>query len=277
MTTRPRVFLQAVADIARIAGDVALRHFGTTIDVETKIDGSPVTVADRAAERAAREWIARNFPSHAIIGEEFGSTGNDMTTRWLIDPIDGTKSFVRGVPLWGTIISVVDGDDVVAGAVNCAAAGLLVAAARGEGCWCNGSRCTVSTVSELHRATVLATELRFESHPMRAARWHRLVERADVARTWGDCFGYVLVATGQAEVMADNRVAPWDSAALGPIVEEAGGVVTDWSGRRTSLGPDVIATNASLSDVVRQLLHVGHAPDQNPRNVRIDSRRASPT
>ena len=106
----PELLLEAVADVARVAGEVALRHFKTGIDVDTKGDGSPVTVADRTAEHIAREWIAARFPGDAVLGEEYGLTGDVRQRRWLIDPIDGTKTFVRGVPLWGTMIAVAEDD-----------------------------------------------------------------------------------------------------------------------------------------------------------------------
>ena len=149
-------------EVARLAGDVALTYFDrarrSTLDVEFKSDGSPVTAADRAAESTAREWIERHFPADGIVGEELGTVRPDAARRWFIDPIDGTKSFVRGVPLWGTLVAVADGDAVRAGAIHCAAVGELVAGALGQGSWWNGVRCHVSPVSRLDRATVLATE-----------------------------------------------------------------------------------------------------------------------
>jgi histidinol-phosphatase len=240
--------LEAVTDVARIAGETANRFFGTTIPVETKADGSPVTQADRAAEEAARAFIEAKFPEDGIMGEELGTTRPDARRRWLLDPIDGTKSFVRGVPLWGSLVAVVEGDNVLAGAIFIAAQGEMVAAARGEGCFWNGTRAHVSTVASLHEAVVLTTDL-----ATRGAMGE-LALRAAVARTWGDCYGYVLVATGRAEVMVDPVMSPWDIAALGPIVEEAGGVFTDLAGIRTGLGTSAVATNAALADEVRALL-----------------------
>jgi len=257
-TVSAPTLLDAVTELAKHAGDVALRHFRTSLSVETKSDGSPVTIADRAAELAAREWLERRFPRDGIVGEEMGSVRPDAPRRWFVDPIDGTKSFVRGVPLWGTLVGVAEGHDVIAGAIYCAAAGELASAARGEGCWWNGTRCTVSDVSSLDAATVLTTDERFPRDDVhRQARrdaWRALAERSGLSRTWGDCYGYVLVATGRAEVMVDPVMAPWDSAALGPIVTEAGGVFTDWSGRATALGGSAVATNRSLARVVRELL-----------------------
>ena len=246
--------LEAVTEVATLAGEVALRYFGTGVAVERKADGSPVTVADRSAEKAARRWIAERFPADDILGEEFGSTGNGARRRWIIDPIDGTKSFVAGVPLWGTLIAVAGGEEVLAGAINCAASRELVAAARGQGAWHNGSRCRVSGQSVLGDATVLTTEDRFAGNPARREAWNTLAAAACIVRTWGDCFGYLLVATGRADVMVDDRMNPWDSACLMPIIEEAGGVLTDWRGVRTAFGGDTIATNQALAGQVRTIL-----------------------
>lgn len=239
--------LDAVADVARIAGETANRFFGSAIPVETKADGSPVTQADRAAEEAARAFIEARFPDDGIVGEELGTTRPGARRRWLLDPIDGTKSFIRGVPLWGSLVAVVEGDVVLAGAIFVPVQREMVVAARGEGCFWNGSRARVSGVSDLRKAVVLTTDL--------ASRGAiaELASRAAVARTWGDCYGYVLVATGRAEVMIDPLLSPWDSAALAPIVEEAGGVFTDLRGVRTGLGGSAIATNAALADAVRAL------------------------
>jgi histidinol phosphatase-like enzyme (inositol monophosphatase family) len=256
-TTSGTSLLEAVADVARVAGDIALSHFRTAVTVEWKGDGSPVTVADRDAERAAREWIERRFPEDGILGEEDGETRPGAARRWIVDPIDGTKSFVRGVPLWGTLVGVAEGASIVAGAAYFPAVGEILAAAPGQGCWWNGAQCRVSAVASLRNATVLTTDDRFPSDERRREGWHALANQAAVSRTWGDCFGYLLVATGRAEVMVDNRMNPWDAAALVPIIAEAGGVFTDWSGVRTAFGGSAIATNAALAREARELLHAG--------------------
>lgn len=252
--------LQAVHDVARLAGDVAMRHFKSSLAVETKGDGSPVTIADRGAERAAREWIEARFPADGIVGEEFGVLRESAARRWIVDPIDGTKTFVRGVPLWGTLVAVAAGDDVLAGAAYFPAVGEVLAAARGEGCWWNDARAAVSAVDRMDAATVLTTDERFAHTPERAHGWRTLAAQAAVSRSWGDCYGYLLVATGRAEAMADGVLAPWDVAAFAPILEEAGGVLTDWGGRRTAFGGSAIATNAALADTVRQLLTITADP-----------------
>ena len=249
--------LEAVSTVARIAGDVALGHFRRGVAVEWKSDGSPVTIADRQAEQAAREWIGRRYPDHGILGEEQGETRSGSKYRWIIDPIDGTKTFVRGVPLWGTLVAIATGENVVAGAAYFPAVGELIAAAPGEGCWSNGVRCRVSSVASLADATVLTTDERFRHTPERVDGWRALAANSAVARSWGDCYGYLLVATGRAEVMVDGIVGPWDTAALYPIITEAGGTFTDWSGRATAFGGSAIATNAALAREARTILGAG--------------------
>ncbi|WP_141618443.1 histidinol-phosphatase [Myxococcus sp. AB036A] len=246
--------MQAAAEVARIAGDAALAFFRGGIAVDTKSDGSPVTVADRTAESRAREWLEARFPQDGILGEEFGETRPGAKRRWILDPIDGTKTFIRGVPLWGTLVALAEGERILAGAAYFPAVSELLVAAPGRGCFWNDQRAAVSTQAELSQAVVLSTDERFPVYPERGAAWRALARDAAVDRTWGDCYGYLLVATGRAEVMVDELLSPWDGAALQPIIEEAGGVFTDWTGRRTAFGGNGIATNAAMARVVRERL-----------------------
>lgn len=252
-----RVLLEAAEAVAKVAADAAVAWFKADIIVETKTDGSPVTLADRAAETAARTWIEQRFPDDGIVGEEFGETRPQAARRWFVDPIDGTKSFVRGVPLWGSLVGIVEGDTVLAGAVCCPAVDETVAAARGEGAWWNGARCRVSDTASLDLATVLVTDERAYGDATKRDAWRRLADAAQIARSWGDCYGYVLVATGRADAMVDPKMNPWDAAAVLPVIEEAGGVFTDFSGARTAFGGDVIATNAALAVAARQVMGAG--------------------
>jgi histidinol-phosphatase len=247
-------YLDAVTELARIAGDFAMSHYGRTLAVDVKHDGSPVTVADRGAEERARAWIEKRFPEDGILGEEFGDVRPGARRRWILDPLDGTKSFIRRVPLWGTLIAVTEGESVLAGCAYFPAVAETVSAARGEGCFWNGVRCAVSSTATIAESTILITDDRFEGRPGRGTAWRRLASQASVSRTWGDCYGYLLLATGRADVMVDDVVAPWDSAALYPIVTEAGGSFTDWSGSATAFGGDIIATNALLAEPVRDIL-----------------------
>ena len=245
----------AVEEVARLCGEVALSHFRKDLRVEIKTDGSEVTRADRDAEAAARSWIAQRFPGDSILGEEMGWHPNSVGRRWIIDPIDGTRSFVRGVPLWGSLIALEVDGSLVAGAINCPATKDLLVAARGRGCWHNGSRTSVSEVDSFSTATILTTDSRFRTNPARHERWVDLVSQVGTTRGWGDCYGYVLVATGRAELMVDDRMSPWDVAALIPVVEEAGGTFTDWSGGR-GIGPDAVASNAALATTFREKLGI---------------------
>lgn len=242
------------AELARLTGTVALRYYRSRLTVETKSDGSPVTKADREAETAARAWVRSRFPDDGVLGEELGEERPGAPRRWVIDPIDGTKSFVRGTPLWGSLVALCEGTRVLAGAAYFPAVDELIAAAPGAGCWWNGSRCHVSDVDTLAQATVLTTDERFRERPEWQAGWRALSAAAGVSRTWGDCFGYLLVATGRAEAMCDPVMSPWDAAALQPIIEEAGGTFTDWNGVATAFGGSVVATNRRLDAEVRGLL-----------------------
>jgi histidinol phosphatase-like enzyme (inositol monophosphatase family) len=246
--------MDAVADVARIAGDVAKGYYGRNPKTHTKSDGSPVSVADLTAEQAAREWIELRFPDDGIVGEELPPVRKDAPRRWILDPIDGTYTFLQTVPLWGTLVAVAEGERVIAGAAYFPALDEIIVAARGEGCWWNGSRARVSTVSNLADARLVTTDARFLRDAVRRERWLRLQDGVRTMRTWGDCYGYLLVATGRAEIMVDDVISDWDGAALMPIIDEAGGVFTDWQGNATAFGGDVIATNARLGGIVREIL-----------------------
>jgi histidinol-phosphatase len=246
--------LQAVRECADVTGAFALQHYRSGVAVEWKQDGSPVTIADRGAEAAAREWISARFPADGITGEEFADMPGTSGRRWIIDPIDGTKSFVRGVPLWGSLIAVLEGDRVLAGAASFPATRETIAAASGCGCWHNAVRASVSTIASLDGATVLTSDDRTFASGTMVGAWNEFASRAAVVRTWGDAFGYLLVATGRAEVMVDAIVNAWDVACFVPIIEEAGGIFTDYAGRVTAFGGSAIATNAAIAAESRKIL-----------------------
>jgi histidinol-phosphatase len=246
--------LQAVRECAELTGAFALKHYRIGVAVEVKHDGSPVTIADRGAEAAAREWIRTRFPADGIVGEELGETSGTSGRRWIIDPVDGTKSFARGVPLWGSLVAVLDGERVLAGAASFPATTETAAAAVGCGSWHNESRAKVSSVAKLDEATVLITDDRAFASPERRQNWEQLWKSAAISRTWGDAFGYLMVATGRAEVMVDARIHAWDIACFVPIIEEAGGVFTDLDGKKTAFGEHSIGTNAAFAAEARRIL-----------------------
>lgn len=246
--------LEFAVEIAWHAGRSTLAHFQTGVAAEAKPDATPVTVADRDAERLMRESIEGRFPADGILGEEFGETRPAARHRWVLDPIDGTKSFVRGVPLYAVLVALERDGEPLLGVIHMPALGETVYAARGEGCWWDGRRARVSDVSDVADALVLTTEAEAIANAGRAGGWDRLRAGAKLVRTWGDAYGYALVATGRADAMLDPELARWDVAPLAPIIEEAGGTFTDWDGRSGAAVDHAVATNAALAEPVRRLL-----------------------
>jgi histidinol-phosphatase len=246
--------LDFAVEVAWRAGRAALAHYQTGITAETKPDASPVTAADRGAEAIARQLIAARFPYDSILGEEEGESLAGAARRWIIDPIDGTRTFLRGVPLFGVMIALEEEGVATIGVLHFPALDESVYAARGIGCWWNGRRAAVSQVERVADALILTTDVENIATEGRAPGWDRLRARAGLCRTWGDCYGYALVATGRAEAMLDPVVSLWDAAALAPIIAEAGGVFSSWDGEPGHHHPSAVATNAALADVVRALL-----------------------
>jgi histidinol phosphatase-like enzyme (inositol monophosphatase family) len=236
------------------AGKITLRHFQTGLRPDIKADDSPVTAADRESEQFMRAAIAARYPGHAILGEEYGETNPGASHRWILDPIDGTRTFVRGVPLYGVMVGLERAGEPVLGVVNMPALGEIVHAAQGLGCHWNGRRCRVSGVATLSEALLVSTGVTGYERHGKGESWGRLVEAAGMLRTWADCYGYLLVATGRAEVALDPIMSVWDCAALLPILEEAGGTFTNWRGERTIWGGEAIATNGAVRDEVMGLL-----------------------
>jgi histidinol-phosphatase len=238
--------LEFATTLAREAGEITLKYFRGGAAAELKADGSFVTAADREAERHLRARIAERFPADAVQGEEWGETAGTSARRWIVDPIDGPFSFVHGVPLYGVLVGVEVREEPAVGVVGLPALGELVAAARGLGCWWNGSPARVSTTARLEDSLLLATDFGACARHGFGAAAEELQRRARERRTWGDCYGHVLVATGRADVMLDAVMNVWDCAALLPVIEEAGGTFTDWRGQRTIRGGNAISTNGAL-------------------------------
>ena len=252
--TERKSLLEFAVVLAREAGDIATRYFKSSFAVERKSDQSLVTSADREIEKYLRAAIAREFPDDSILGEEEGQCLGTSGRRWIIDPIDGTYSFVHGVPLFAVLIGLeIDGESVL-GAVNLPALNELVYAAQGLGCFWNGEAARVSTTASFADALLLSTDfLTGEPYGFGPAM-DALQRRVSARRTWGDAYGHVLVATGRADIMLDPIMNVWDCAALLPIVQEAGGRFADWRGRSTIHGGNAISTNALLFDQVMDII-----------------------
>lgn len=248
--------LEFALTAAREAGAITLKYFReNNYSVELKRDQSPVTIADREAEQHLRGRIAAAFPGDAILGEEFPELPGDSGFRWILDPIDGTKSFISGVPLYGTLIGVEFGGRSVVGVIHIPALDETGYAAKGEGAWIvrgGGAavRARVSRTPHLADALFCTSEVKTFTKTGRREAFDALERACRLTRTWGDCYGYLLVASGRADVMVDPMMNVWDCAALQPIIEEAGGSFTNWHGEPTIYGGESIATNGVLSDEV---------------------------
>ncbi|MDO4629172.1 MAG: histidinol-phosphatase [Planctomycetia bacterium] len=256
--------LQFAVKMAEKAGENTLKFFQKkNFDVEMKKDESPVTVADKSTEKLMREMIAEAFPNDEILGEEMPLKPGNSGFQWILDPIDGTKAFIHGVPLYGTLVGIVFQEEAVAGVIRIPALGECVYAATGSGAWYqkNGESpvpARVSEVKTLSEALVLTTEEKTlyvsKCGINRYENWKTLMMNARLARNWGDCYGYMLVATGRAEVMIDPEMSVWDTAALMPIILEAGGKFTDWKNVPTYQSGDSVATNGVIHEEVMAAL-----------------------
>lgn len=241
------LYLEFAISAAWQAGRQTLARYQTGVAVEQKIDRSIVTAADRDAEQLLRGLIASRFPDHSIAGEEFGQDDKPTAYRWVVDPIDGTNTFVRGVPFYGVLIALEENGVPVVGVSYFPALDEMVAAATGTGCFWNGRRARVSKVASLAEACLVYTDTRGVSDRL-GGDWPALQQATALQRGWGDCYGHCLVATGRADIMLDPRMHPWDCAALIPILQEAGGRFTDWRGRAIIDGGDAVSTNDALHD-----------------------------
>jgi histidinol-phosphatase len=245
--------LAAASDAARAAGVIALQYYRSGFEVMLKADRTPVTQADREAEEAIVAALGRAYPDWGFLGEEFGARGA-TDVRWIIDPIDGTKNFVRRIPVWATLLALEERGEIVAGVIHNPVTGDLFAARRGGGTRLNGERVRVSDVGEMWSATLLHAGLRLYR---KAGVWDgivRLVEATERQRGFGDYLGYALVAEGKAELYVEVDLKPWDLAPCKIVVEEAGGRFTDLDGKPTIYSGHALASNGRLHEAALALL-----------------------
>jgi len=242
-------------------GAIVLSYFqGAHLERVKKHDGTDVTKADREAEAYLRKMISQEFPQDSITGEESGETLGSSGWRWIVDPIDGTAAFVQGVPLFGTLIGATFNDQPLIGVIAIHALGESVFALKGQGAWwirnkdAEPVRCHVSSQTQLSDAAFCYTTVKSWDQCGAGKAHEKLRQRVSQDRGWSDCYGYVLVATGRADIMVDAKMHIWDNAALMPIIEEAGGRFTDWNGRSVIDGGNAVASNGVLHDFVLKLL-----------------------
>ena len=236
------------------AGDVTLKYFGGIVDHDAKGDGTPVTIADQEAERLIRSRVEARWPEHSILGEEYGESNEGARVRWILDPIDATRSFMRGVPLYGVLIGIeVEGESAV-GVAHFPPLKETVAAGRGLGCTWNGRPCRVSAVERIEDAVVCTTDVeRILSRP-EGAGWRKLQQTVAFSRTWGDCYGHALVATGRIEAQVDPVMAPWDAGPFLTIATEAGGAFTTLGGEATLHGGSGVSSNRLVHEALLEML-----------------------
>lgn len=258
-----QAIVRVAQELADISGPVILKHFRKATPVENKAEGGafdPVTKADRGAEKAIVQALATRFPDHGVVGEEFGTKAGTSAFQWVIDPIDGTRSFIMGSPLWGTLIGVLrDGKPYF---------GLMDQPFTGERFW-SGDRASYHSIgggrparlktracAHIEDAVLTSTHPDLFEGPKQTAVLANLKNAARLTRYGGDCYGYCLLAAGHVDIIVETSLKPYDIVALIPIIERAGGQVTTWSGEDASNGGDIIATgDARLHEAALALIN----------------------
>ena len=251
-----REFVTFAERLAEVSANIIKQYFRAELSIDAKSDGTPVTIADKKAEEAMRELIMKEYPGHGILGEEFDDHQPEAEYQWILDPIDGTKTFVSGTCLFGTLIGLMRNSRPILGVINNPIVEHCLIGTDGE-THLNGQQVRVRPCNSIEQATALCTShWSVEKHHNMAA-FESLTRQAKLYRSWGDCHGYYLVATGYADVMLDPVMNPWDMIPLVPIIEGAGGRITDWYGGDVLSGQGTVATAGDIHDLVIQSLNPG--------------------
>ncbi|MBI4588832.1 MAG: histidinol phosphate phosphatase [Candidatus Rokubacteria bacterium] len=246
--------LAVMVEAARAAGEIALKYFGRGLEVTLKADRSPVTQADREAEQVIVEILTGAFPEHGFLGEELGARGS-TEVRWIVDPIDGTRNFVRGIPMWAVLIALEERGEITAGVILNPVSGELWTARKGRGAFLGTERIRVSQVSSLDKATLVHASLGLLRRGGHWDAFTRLVDATDRQRGFGDFMGYTVVAEGKAEIALEAPdLKPWDLAPVKLLVEEAGGRFSDFVGVSSIYSGTALASNGRLHDAALALI-----------------------
>ena len=240
--------------LADASAAVIRQYFRTDYIVENKADDSPVTIADRKAEEIMRDMIAKRFPDHGILGEEHGHHQPDAEYQWVLDPIDGTKAFVSHSYLFGTLIALLKEGRPILGVINHPLLNDFLVGMAGQS-WLNGRRVHVRPCRRVEDAILLSSTTAMVHSYQNGPAFDAFAGRVQRHNTWGDCHGYYVVAVGGADIMADPIMNPWDLMALIPIIEGAGGVITDWQGNDAVRGASIVATAGTIHEEVIRLLN----------------------
>lgn len=240
--------------LSKESSEIIKKYFRTSLTVESKSDYSPVTIADKLAEEKMRALIQKEFPSHGIIGEEFGSENSDAEYVWVLDPIDGTKSFISGALSFGTLVALLKNGKPIIGVINHPILNELMVGDN-QTCLLNGSKTQIRNCSKISDATLLTTEHFNIGKYQNQKKFDELANKVKLYRNWGDCYGYYLLATGYADIMIDSIMSIWDSMALIPIINGAGGMITDYQGNDPIIGNSIVASNKSIHSEVIKILN----------------------
>jgi len=249
----PHELMQAAIEITAAAESIPLGYYRADLAVEDKADESPVTIADRETEKRIREEIAARFPEHGIFGEEFGKTNISADFTWIIDPIDGTRSFICGVPLFGMLLGVMHNGEAVAGLIRMPALGEVFAGARGVGATFNGEAIRCRPITRVDDARIYLNEASqlVEQEP---ERLKRLMSAGKMRRFSNDCYSFALVASGRVDAVIEIGLQPYDYLPVAPVIEAAGGVMTDWQGAPLGLDSDGKVIAAATKELHAELL-----------------------
>ncbi len=248
--------LEYALKVVKASERITLKYFRSKFKIDYKSDRSPVTIADKSCEKFLIRELSKKFPGHGFYGEEFGDNSAGKDFRWIIDPIDGTRNFTRGIPFWGTLCGLEHQGEMVAGIMALPALKKTYYASKKHGAFCNGKRIKVSKLAELEKSTVVFGGLSYFVGTKYERAFLDIVKSSYHDRGFGDCFGYTFVAEGQAEAMLDPIVSPWDVAAIKPIIEEADGVFTDFEGNPTIYNKTGLAANPYLHERVLKELQL---------------------
>lgn len=249
------IVIPALRKLAEISAEQILPYWNVPgLEVEMKADQTPVTMADRKAEEVMRDFLARTFPDHGVVGEEFPQANSTAEYTWVLDPIDGTKTFAAGCPLYGTLIGLRKNSRAVWGAIHLPALGLLYIGDN-EHTWCNERQVQMRFTPQLAKCTLLTTDPRTPSQVQNAVGWHQLLASTGMYRSWGDCFGYTLVAGGGADIMCDPQLNLWDVVALLPVLRGAGAMVRDWQGNQPDSAGSLVAAHPAHMDTILACLN----------------------
>jgi len=241
-------------ELSIASGNVIRNYWRKEITIENKIDESPVTIADKKSEELMRKMIMKEFPEHGILGEEFGEYKTDAEFKWILDPIDGTKSFICGTVTFGTLIALTKNNQPILGVINQPILNEFLIGDN-ETAFLNDSKVKVRECSKIEEATLLTTDyLHIEKYQNKRG-FDELMKQVKFFRMWGDCYGYYLVATGFADIMIDPIMNPWDSLAVVPIINGAGGKITDYRGGDAVVGKSIVATSGNIHENVIRILN----------------------